>query len=558
MKLIRKAGATSEIWQIFIADSSSTTGAGLTGLTSASSGLTAYYHRNTDTTATAISLVTMTVGTFTSSGFKEIDSTNLPGWYQFCPPNAALASGAKSCAFHLKGATNMAPLPIEVQLVSYDPDDAVRLGLTAMPNVASGSAGAILTDGTGTAQITSSSGQIQVQSGTLTGQILATAGIASVNAVKFGGTSVTPRDIGASVLLDVGTGTGQVNLSSGKVPVVQLTASDFAASSLNGKGDWNTTTPPTAAANATAVWTDLLAGSDFSTSSSIGKLLKDDINATISSRSSHTAGDVWDVALSGHTTAGTTGAALNAESSLTLAGIATAVWQDSTAGDFAVAGSIGKSLFTSGNVPGAASGLALVGSNMGTVSSVTGNVGGTIGNLTSGAKTDVENAVWNAVMASHVTAGTTGAFLNSSGSAADPWQVALPGSYASGTAGNIVGNNLNATVASRLATSGYTAPDNTTIGLINAKTTNLTFTTANKVDAKLTADGLDNISATPPTGLATTFATKILQVWERLFGRVIKDDNLGTITLMQGTGSTPQTTQTFTSTTTVDTINRAT
>lgn len=116
MKLIRKLGATSEIWQLFIADSSSSTGAGLTGLVFNSGSLTAYYHRDTDTTATAISLVTMTTGTFTSSGFKEIDSTNMPGWYQFCPPNAAIATGAKSCAFHLKGATNMAPLPIEVDL----------------------------------------------------------------------------------------------------------------------------------------------------------------------------------------------------------------------------------------------------------------------------------------------------------------------------------------------------------------------------------------------------------------------------------------------------------
>lgn len=116
MKLIRKVGSTSQIFQIFIADSSSTTGAGLTGLTNASAGLTAYYHRDTDTTATSISLVTMTVGTFTSGGFKEIDATNMPGWYQFCPPNAAFNSGAANVGFHLKGATNMAPLPIEVDL----------------------------------------------------------------------------------------------------------------------------------------------------------------------------------------------------------------------------------------------------------------------------------------------------------------------------------------------------------------------------------------------------------------------------------------------------------
>lgn len=123
-KLEKVAGATSEIWQVFIADSSSATGAGLTGVAFNTSGLTAYYHRDTDTTATAITLVTMTAGTFTSSGFVEIDSTHMPGWYQFCPPNAALASGAKSCAFHLKGVTNMAPLPIEVQLTAVNPDSA--------------------------------------------------------------------------------------------------------------------------------------------------------------------------------------------------------------------------------------------------------------------------------------------------------------------------------------------------------------------------------------------------------------------------------------------------
>ncbi len=116
MKLARKVGSTSEIWQIFIRDSSSTTGAGLAGLTNLSGSLTAYFHRDTDTTATAIALVSMTVGTFTSSGFKEIDGTNMPGFYQLCPPNTALATGAKSCVIMLKGAANMVPLPIEVDL----------------------------------------------------------------------------------------------------------------------------------------------------------------------------------------------------------------------------------------------------------------------------------------------------------------------------------------------------------------------------------------------------------------------------------------------------------
>lgn len=160
MKVLKKSGAVSQILQVFIADSSSTIGAGLTGLVFNSASLTAYYHRKGDTTATAISLVTMTVGTFTASGFKEIDAANMPGWYQLCPPDACFAAG--DCAIHLKGATNMAPLPIEIQTVSFDPDDTVRLGLTAIPNVASGSAGALIVSGTGTAALSVASGLVTV------------------------------------------------------------------------------------------------------------------------------------------------------------------------------------------------------------------------------------------------------------------------------------------------------------------------------------------------------------------------------------------------------------
>ena len=123
-KILKLAGSTSEIWQIFVQDSSSTTGAGLTGLAFNTASLTCYYHRDTDTTATAVSLVTMTAGTFTSSGFVVVDGTNMPGVYQFCPPNAAIASGATSVVFLFKGATNLAPLVLEVQLTAVNPDSA--------------------------------------------------------------------------------------------------------------------------------------------------------------------------------------------------------------------------------------------------------------------------------------------------------------------------------------------------------------------------------------------------------------------------------------------------
>lgn len=108
--------ATSRCFDVFVNDSSVTTGAGLTGLAFNTASLTAYYHRDTAASSTAITLATMTLGTFTSGGFVVVDGTNLPGWYQICPPNAAFASGANSVIIGLKGATNMAPVNLRVQI----------------------------------------------------------------------------------------------------------------------------------------------------------------------------------------------------------------------------------------------------------------------------------------------------------------------------------------------------------------------------------------------------------------------------------------------------------
>lgn len=145
MKLQFKAGTTSKRIEVFIQDSSSTTGAGLTGLTNASSGLTWYFGREDDGNAggTAVSIVSATRGTFTSGGFVEKDATNMPGVYELGIPNAALAAGSTWVTMLLKGATNMAPLPVEIELVAYDPYDTVRMGMTSLPNVAFGAVGGL-------------------------------------------------------------------------------------------------------------------------------------------------------------------------------------------------------------------------------------------------------------------------------------------------------------------------------------------------------------------------------------------------------------------------------
>lgn len=88
-------------------------------------------------------------------------------------------------------------------------------------------------------------------------------------------------------------------------------------------------------------------------------------------------------------------------------------------------------------------------------------------------QTAIAGATWDVTLSGHLTSGSTGAALNAAGSSGDPWATALPGAYGSGTAGKIVGDNINATISSRLASASYTAPDNADITAIKAKTDNL-------------------------------------------------------------------------------------
>lgn len=123
-KVSIKAGTTSKLIDIFVQDSSSTTGGGLTGLVYNAASLTAYYYREGAASATAITLATMTLGTWATGGFIVVDGTNMPGCYQLGIPDAAIAAGAKSVLVMLKGATNMAPLVLEIELTAVDNQSA--------------------------------------------------------------------------------------------------------------------------------------------------------------------------------------------------------------------------------------------------------------------------------------------------------------------------------------------------------------------------------------------------------------------------------------------------
>lgn len=139
-KLSLPKGTTSKLLDIFIQDSSSTTGAGLTGLVYNSGSLVAYYYREGAASATAITLATMTLGTWATGGFIVVDGTNMPGVYQLGLPNAALVTGANSVVVAMKGAANMAPVILEIQLtdtpVTVNADGTVNINSPVKRNTA--------------------------------------------------------------------------------------------------------------------------------------------------------------------------------------------------------------------------------------------------------------------------------------------------------------------------------------------------------------------------------------------------------------------------------------
>lgn len=112
-----------------------------------------------------------------------------------------------------------------------------------------------------------------------------------------------------------------------------------------------------------------------------------------------------------------------------------------------------------GNVTGNLSGS--VGSVTGAVGSV-GTGGITAASLATDAGAEIADAVWDEALSGHAVAGSTGAALSAAGSAGDPWITALPGAYASGTAGYIIGHMTGSIAGAGAITWIYTLTSSST------------------------------------------------------------------------------------------------
>jgi hypothetical protein len=111
-------------------------------------------------------LVTQTVaGAHTPGGFVEVDATNMPGVYRCDFPDAAFASGADFVVLQIvvESSNNAVASPIKIELLNMDLRDAVRGGMSALPNAAAEAAGGLFTRGTGPGQIQQQvNGQVDV------------------------------------------------------------------------------------------------------------------------------------------------------------------------------------------------------------------------------------------------------------------------------------------------------------------------------------------------------------------------------------------------------------
>ena len=113
-------GSTSQSIEILL---------GVVGLTASTSGLTARYNR-TRTASVDIPLVARTIAqAWTSGGFAEVDSTNMPGVYRLDLPDAAVAAGADDVTIVVRGASGTNGAVMTVTLIN-EPTDAVlvRMG----------------------------------------------------------------------------------------------------------------------------------------------------------------------------------------------------------------------------------------------------------------------------------------------------------------------------------------------------------------------------------------------------------------------------------------------
>lgn len=214
MALLIKAGTTSfRGFVVRILDAS--TGAPYTGATSATAGASFGYTRPGGTRQSiTLSDLAAVDSAFSAGGIKHIAN----GRYRLDIPDAALAAGVNSVAID-GGFTSYVVVCEAIELVAVDLFDAIRMGLSALPNAAAGASGGLLVFGTGTGAINPAGGKVP-------------ATIAAGDAATLEGYTDTLESLGATIAAYVDT-----LEASAASAASALTAIQAAAATIQGYTD---------------------------------------------------------------------------------------------------------------------------------------------------------------------------------------------------------------------------------------------------------------------------------------------------------------------------------
>lgn len=119
-----KRNSIDQTIDVFIQDSSSTTGTGLSGLEFSATGLSCYYRKGATGLSTDLPLSAQTItGAHLDGGFVEIDADNMTGVYKLNLSDDIVTTTEPYSVIVLQGATNMAPCLVELELTDYITDD---------------------------------------------------------------------------------------------------------------------------------------------------------------------------------------------------------------------------------------------------------------------------------------------------------------------------------------------------------------------------------------------------------------------------------------------------
>lgn len=263
------------------------------------------------------------------------------GWYKVAG-NATDTGTLGSLVLH---ATSVGADDTDVlyEVVAHDVQDAVRLGMTAVPNVASGSAGGLIIQGTGTTGLDVTSGKVDVgkvnavstssvttinaNQGTTQPENFTGTGasaLVKVDAVDIAGAAVSTASaqIGVNIINAAGTAWNSGAIGASTLATDTITAAKIAADAIGASE---------LAADALTEIRDAITGGAYALSTDANGRIRI-VDGTSAGEIDTSSGAIAHVVLTDTVTTNT--------DMLTTA----AIWQDTTAAHFTTALSIGKSI----------------------------------------------------------------------------------------------------------------------------------------------------------------------------------------------------------------------